>query len=190
MTHPEQTTRIATFRRLVPVFAAAAIVLAAACHPGGERSRSAPADGATARAAAPATSACDNAGLTLPDGFCATVFADSIGHARHLAVGPDGTLYANTWSGRYYGNDQPHAGGFLVALRDTSMGGSGGWLTPARVGRQSRDELGRSRRTPPSQLGQARRARPRIRRSLRRAFTRTRARNPEARAPHRLARLR
>jgi glucose/arabinose dehydrogenase/mono/diheme cytochrome c family protein len=29
----------------------------------------------------------------------------------------------NTWSGRYYGNDQPPAGGFLVALRDTTGDG-------------------------------------------------------------------
>lgn len=66
---------------------------------------------------------CDNAGLTLPNGFCATVFADSIGHARHLTVSSNGTVYVNTWSGRYYGNDQPHAGGFLVALRDTTADG-------------------------------------------------------------------
>src|ERR1700678_300319 len=30
----------------------------------------------------------DDSGLTLPDGFCATVFADGIGHARHMVVGP------------------------------------------------------------------------------------------------------
>ena len=127
MTHPERTTRIllATTRRgLMPAMFTAVVVtvLAGACRPGDEHSRSAPADSATAQAAA-AGSACDNAGLTLPDGFCATVFADSIGHARHLAVGPDGTVYANTWSGRYYGNDQPHTGGFLVALRDTTGDG-------------------------------------------------------------------
>ena len=67
--------------------------------------------------------AADNGGLTLPDGFCATVFADSIGHARHLVVRSDGTVYVNTWSGTYYGNDTPHPGGFLVALRDTSGDG-------------------------------------------------------------------
>lgn len=61
----------------------------------------------------------DDAGLKLPRGFCATVFADKIGHARHLAVAPSGVLYVNTWSGRYYGNDTPHPGGFLVALQDT-----------------------------------------------------------------------
>ncbi|HET6142331.1 MAG TPA: c-type cytochrome [Candidatus Acidoferrales bacterium] len=62
----------------------------------------------------------DNSGLRLPVGFCATVFADNIGHARHMIVAPNGTLYVNTWSGRYYGNDTPHAGGFLVALQDKS----------------------------------------------------------------------
>jgi glucose/arabinose dehydrogenase/mono/diheme cytochrome c family protein len=62
----------------------------------------------------------DDSGLKLPAGFCATVFADDIGHARHLVVAPSGILYVNTWSGRYYGNDTPHAGGFLVALQDKS----------------------------------------------------------------------
>lgn len=59
----------------------------------------------------------DEAGLKLPPGFCATVFADGIGHARHMAWAPNGVLYVNTWSGRYYGNDTPPAGGFLLALR-------------------------------------------------------------------------
>ncbi|MDB5411074.1 MAG: glucose/sorbosone dehydrogenase-like protein [Rhodospirillales bacterium] len=61
----------------------------------------------------------DNGGITLPPGFCATVFADNIGHARHLVVAPNGVVYVNTWSGRYYHNDTPPAGGFLVALQDT-----------------------------------------------------------------------
>src|SRR2546427_9225236 len=46
-----------------------------------------------------------------PAGFCATVFADNLGHPRHIAVAPNGVVYVNTWSGRYYGNDQPPAGG-------------------------------------------------------------------------------
>src|ERR1700689_1305729 len=62
----------------------------------------------------------DDSGLKFPAGFCATVFADGIGHARHLVVSPSGVVYVNTWSGRYYGNDTPHAGGFLVALQDKS----------------------------------------------------------------------
>jgi glucose/arabinose dehydrogenase/mono/diheme cytochrome c family protein len=65
----------------------------------------------------------DDSGLKLPAGFCATVFADGIGHARHMVVAPSGVLYVNTWSGKYYGNDTPHAGGFLVALQDKSGAG-------------------------------------------------------------------
>ena len=60
----------------------------------------------------------DDSGLKLPPGFCATIFADGIGHARHMVVAPSGVVYVNTWSGVYYGNDTPHAGGFLVALQD------------------------------------------------------------------------
>src|SRR5512139_2177011 len=65
----------------------------------------------------------DNGGLTLAPGFCATVFADDVGHARHLAVGADGTVYANSWSGQYYPNMPPPAGGFLVAMKDTNGDG-------------------------------------------------------------------
>src|SRR6202049_1044088 len=65
----------------------------------------------------------DDSGLKLPAGFCATVFADNIGHARHMVVAPSGVLYVNTWSGRYYANDPPHAGGFLVALQDKTGAG-------------------------------------------------------------------
>ncbi len=72
-------------------------------------------------AARPAPGGCphDDSGLKLPPGFCATVFADGTGHARHLVVSPAGVVYVNTWSGRYYGDAAPPAGGFLVALRDT-----------------------------------------------------------------------
>src|ERR1700748_2980360 len=65
----------------------------------------------------------DDSGMKLPAGFCATVFAARIGHARHMVVAPNGVLYVNTWSGRYYGNDTPHAGGFLVALQDKNGSG-------------------------------------------------------------------
>jgi glucose/arabinose dehydrogenase/cytochrome c5 len=64
-----------------------------------------------------------NGGITLPPGFCATVFADNIGHARQMVVAPNGVLYVNTWSGTYYRNDTPPPGGFLVALRDTKGDG-------------------------------------------------------------------
>jgi hypothetical protein len=60
-----------------------------------------------------------DAGLSLPNGFCATIFADKVGHARQLVVAPDGTVYVNTWSGVYYNNDTRPQGGFLIALKDT-----------------------------------------------------------------------
>src|SRR5688572_14211995 len=72
-------------------------------------------------AAAPApapTCPGDNGGLSLAPGFCATIFADNIGHARHMTVSPEGVVYVNTWSGQYFGFDTPPAGGFLVALQD------------------------------------------------------------------------
>jgi glucose/arabinose dehydrogenase/mono/diheme cytochrome c family protein len=65
----------------------------------------------------------DDAGLKLPGGFCATIFADDIGHARHMAVASNGVVYVNTWSGRYYGNTPVHPGGFLVALQDKTGAG-------------------------------------------------------------------
>jgi glucose/arabinose dehydrogenase/mono/diheme cytochrome c family protein len=77
-----------------------------------------------AAAPLPASEGCPNdSSLKLPPGFCATVFAEGIGHARHMVVAPNGVLYVNTWSGRYYGNDTPHDGGFLVALQDKNGDG-------------------------------------------------------------------
>jgi hypothetical protein len=83
-----------------------------------------------AAGSAPACPAGDT-GITLSPGFCATIFADNLGHVRHLVVAPDRTLYANSWSGRYYHNDKPPADGFLLACRiptervgPTSSGGS------------------------------------------------------------------
>src|ERR1700730_14043825 len=74
--------------------------------------------------AAPTTGCPDtDTGITLSPGFCASIFADNIGHARHLVVAPSGVVYANTWSGTYYNSDPLPAGGFLVALKDTQNTG-------------------------------------------------------------------
>ena len=77
-----------------------------------------------ARAADAPAAACpgDNGGLSLSPGFCATVIADNLGHVRHMALGPDGTIYANTWSGQYYVGSSPPAGGFLVAIKPNGAG--------------------------------------------------------------------
>ena len=84
---------------LVTSFAA---LVGAACQRG-ERSDSASDTTHAAHAAGDTAAACPagNGGITLPAGFCATVFADSVGHARHMAVAPNGVVYVNTWSGRY-----------------------------------------------------------------------------------------
>jgi glucose/arabinose dehydrogenase len=82
------------------------------------------ADSAATASSAAALAACpaNNGGITLPDGFCATVFADSIGHGRQIVVNTNGDVYINTWSGEYYQGPTPQ-GGFLVALRDTNRDG-------------------------------------------------------------------
>lgn len=74
--------------------------------------------------AQPATDGCagSDGGIVLPPGFCATVFADNLGHARHLVVAPDGVVYVNTWSNVLY-RSAPPPGGFLIALKDTKGDG-------------------------------------------------------------------
>ena len=67
--------------------------------------------------------ASDDTGLKLPAGFCASIFADNLGHTRHMVVSAEGVLYVNTWSGRYYPNSPPPPGGFIVALQDRSGSG-------------------------------------------------------------------
>jgi glucose/arabinose dehydrogenase/sugar lactone lactonase YvrE/mono/diheme cytochrome c family protein len=87
----------------------------------GAASSPAPAATMTATPAVSPDAGCngEKVGITLPPGFCATIFADGVGHARHMSFASDGTLYVNTWSGVYYPHDKSREGGFLVALRDT-----------------------------------------------------------------------
>jgi len=82
----------------------------------------------TGGTAAQATSCTgDNGGITLPSGFCATVFADNLGPVRHMVMAPNGALYANTWSGSNtwsgYHNAPPPHGHFLIALKDDKGNG-------------------------------------------------------------------
>ncbi|HEV8613476.1 MAG TPA: hypothetical protein VGQ73_08185, partial [Gemmatimonadales bacterium] len=55
----------------------------------------------------------DNAGWTLPKGFCAVLVADSIAAPRHLAVAPNGDVFAA----------RTRAPGGVVVLRDTTGDG-------------------------------------------------------------------
>src|SRR5687767_3446561 len=60
-------------------------------------------------------------GLRLPAGFCATIFADSIGAARHLAVAPNGDVFVNLRSSKRGRLASIPAG--QVGLRDTNADG-------------------------------------------------------------------
>ncbi len=74
-----------------------------------------------AAAAAPlAAQKCDadNGGLTLPDGFCAVVYAEGLAGPRHMAVAPNGDLFVAVFGSRRGGS-----GGGVVALRDTDGDG-------------------------------------------------------------------
>jgi glucose/arabinose dehydrogenase len=58
----------------------------------------------------------DNGGITLPEGFCAVVVADSLGPVRHIAVAPNGDVFAAIR------NTRDTRGG-VVALRDNTGDG-------------------------------------------------------------------
>ncbi len=87
------------------------------------------ADSATIAAATANACPGDNAGLTLPAGFCATVFADSIVHGRHVAVASNGDVYI-TLEGTRPSPEKEIAGvakqeqaASVAALRDTNRDG-------------------------------------------------------------------
>ncbi len=72
----------------------------------------------------PASAPCpgDNGGLELPDGFCASVFADSVGSVRGIVVAPNGDVFVKL---RSPGRRAQNAGGSggILALRDTKHTG-------------------------------------------------------------------
>ncbi len=99
-------------RRVATLGIAAALVVAAS---GAVRSRT--------RAIACDT---DNANLTLPSGFCATVFADKIGAPRHMVVAPNGDLLVigNSFATSAEAGSS-RTGGSLMLLRDNGAGKAG-----------------------------------------------------------------
>ena len=134
--------------RVVPVLTIALAGLAVACGGAAERSADGGAVGAASDSAgapsAPATPsatpsaasggevagtadpACapGNGGITLPTGFCATIFADSVGGGRHVAVAPNGDVFVSLMTAAKRGveSGQAHDGGILV-LRDRNGDG-------------------------------------------------------------------
>jgi glucose/arabinose dehydrogenase len=57
----------------------------------------------------------DNAGLKLPAGFCASIFADTVRGARHLTVASNGDVFVSS---------QGRGSGGVVALRPNASGGA------------------------------------------------------------------
>jgi glucose/arabinose dehydrogenase len=96
-------------------------VMFVACSSGDQKAADSSATTALADTT-PAKCTGDNAGLTLPAGICATVFADSVGHARHVVVAPNGDVYA-TLDGTSPAPNAPAPAAAVVALRDTTGDG-------------------------------------------------------------------
>src|SRR5579862_2406574 len=72
-------------------------------------------------------SACDtsNGGITLPQGFCASVFADSLQGPRHIVVAPNGTVYVTVTSGAVALRDTKGSGHADVTAHFGDVGGTG-----------------------------------------------------------------
>ncbi|MFL5617608.1 MAG: PQQ-dependent sugar dehydrogenase [Gemmatimonadaceae bacterium] len=112
-----------------------AALLLAACSAGGDSAAQRPdtvgaTKAATTAPATPQPCTTGTAELTLPAGFCATIFADSISKARHVAVASNGDVYTTIegtqpsaekqMSGADKGAPTPAS---FVALRDTNHDG-------------------------------------------------------------------
>ena len=108
-----------------------AVLAALAACSSGEKGNSDTAAVAARAADTTATAKCvgDNAGLTLPAGVCATIFADSVGDARHVVVASNGDVYV-TLEGTAPSPEKRMAGATtkpekssVIALRDTTRDG-------------------------------------------------------------------
>jgi glucose/arabinose dehydrogenase len=79
--------------------------------------------GTSVAAATPAPCPGDNDGLTLPAGFCAAVFADAEGGARHMAVAPNGDVFVALQTRPSGSSERGATTGGILALRDTNRDG-------------------------------------------------------------------
>ncbi len=118
--------------RLTHGSVALALLVAAACSNGGDANARRPDTVSSNQAANAAPQPCTTgtADLTLPAGFCASVFADSIANGRHVAVASNGDVYvtidgtqpASQKAASDTGKKAPPPASF-VALRDTNHDG-------------------------------------------------------------------
>src|SRR4051812_15782184 len=89
------------------------IAVGLACSRSSDGANTSPAETPTPPGTPTTSAACDNGngGLNLPAGFCAAVFADNVGSARHIVVTASGDVYTMV------------SGGAVLALRDTNADG-------------------------------------------------------------------
>jgi glucose/arabinose dehydrogenase len=79
----------------------------------------------------------DNGGITLPEGFCAVVVADSVGRARHIEVAANGDILLAMNNTR--GSDRSLVPGGVAVLRD--LDGDGGADEVHRFGENGGNEV-------------------------------------------------
>ncbi len=94
-----------------------------------------------ATAVTPAPACTSNAELTLPAGFCATIFSDSVKKGRHIAVASNGDVYITVDGTTGPGGPAPTGPAMsFVALRDTNHDGVADLLS--RVGTKGNTGVG------------------------------------------------
>jgi len=122
-----------SLRRFAPVaiIVGSAFAVSAASYGGSAAIAAPPATSGAAQGQAPC--APGNAGLTLPSGFCATIFADSLQSPRHAVVAPNGDLLivGNPRGGGRSG--QPLSPGSVFLLRDANGDGKADNVTKLAV---------------------------------------------------------
>lgn len=102
-----------------PSRGASALIFLAAIFAGAGYAGAGDLDRTNSAAVSPGDCDPEDAGLTLPDGFCAVVFADGLGRARHIAVAPNGDVFVAIHRSR--GGDDANVG--VLALRDSDGDG-------------------------------------------------------------------
>ncbi len=106
-------------------FAVISIAIAATACGGGDKTAATSGSDSAAGKPAAVSESCpgDNAGLTLPSGFCASIFTDSLGHARDIVVASNGDVYVTLEGTEPSAKSDGHPKASFVALRDTSHDG-------------------------------------------------------------------
>ncbi len=104
------------FRYRIPVPVACLLTLAACAHVGSGNPATPSPSVATGNCAS-------DAGIALPPGFCATVFAEVAGRARYVTVAPNGDVYVAIDGTRPRRPGDPTTTPAFVALRDSNRDG-------------------------------------------------------------------